>query len=58
MDYIKGGVVLRSWRLDEEITIDNFFTNVRKKTKFPIKTTRHIFNPSIEEVNIPIDFLY
>ena len=58
MDYKKSGVTLRSWRSDWEVDVADIFLMVKTFKKLPIKTTRHLFNPSIKEIKIPLDLLY
>ena len=58
MDYGKSGVTLESWRSEWEIEIADIFLTVKTFKKFPIKTTRHLFNPNIKEISIPLDLLY
>jgi L-serine kinase (ADP) len=58
MDYRKSGVALRSWRDDFDISVHDMFLMVRQNKKYPIKTTRHLFNPSIQEISVPISLLY
>jgi hypothetical protein len=58
MDYEKSGVTLRSWRSDWDFGVADIFLMVKTFKKFPIKTTRHLFNPAITEIKIPLDLLY
>tara|TARA_B100000780_G_C21067909_1_gene429541 strand:+ start:332 stop:721 length:390 start_codon:yes stop_codon:yes gene_type:complete len=58
MDYKKSGVTLKSWRSEWVVAVDDVFLMVKEAKKFPIKTTRHLFSPSIKEINIPLDLLY
>tara|TARA_Y100000022_G_C13193359_1_gene349144 strand:- start:603 stop:998 length:396 start_codon:yes stop_codon:yes gene_type:complete len=58
LSYIHSNVILRSWKNNDNITIEDFFSVIKNKKKFPAKTTRHIFKPPIQERNIPLDFLY
>ena len=58
MDYGKSGVTLRSWRSDWDFGVADIFLMVKTFKKFPIKTTRHLFNPAITEIKIPLDLLY
>jgi hypothetical protein len=58
LSYLKDDVILRSWSVNKEITIHDFFEAIRQNKKFPPKTTRHIFNKKIKEINLPLDFLY
>tara|TARA_B100000965_G_C19429979_1_gene686041 strand:+ start:408 stop:803 length:396 start_codon:yes stop_codon:yes gene_type:complete len=58
LSYLKDEVFLRSWSKNEDITIDEFFEVIKQNKKFPPKTTRHIFNQKIKEINLPLDFLY
>jgi hypothetical protein len=58
MDYGKSGVTLQSWRSEWEVTVDDIFLILKEGKKFPIKTTRHLFNPSVKEVSIPLSLLY
>lgn len=58
MDYNKSGVVVRSWRTDLDISAANIFLMIQKNEKYPLKTTRHLFNPPIQEVEIPLSLLY
>ena len=58
MDYEKSGVTLRSWRSDWDFGVADIFLMVKTFKKFPIKTTRHLFNPAITEIKIPLELLY
>jgi len=58
MDYQKSGVVLHSWRNEFDISVTDIFMMIRNNKKYPLKTTRHLFNPSIQEVSIPLSLLY
>jgi len=58
MDYNKSGVVVRSWRTDRDISAANIFLMIQKNEKYPLKTTSHLFNPPIQEVEIPLSLLY
>ena len=58
MDYGKSGVTLQSWRNEWEVTVDDIFLILKEGKKFPIKTTRHLFNPSVKEISIPLSLLY
>ena len=58
MDYEKSGVTLQSWRSDWDVDVDDIFLMLKEGKKFPIKTTRHLFNPSIKEIKIPLDLLF
>jgi L-serine kinase (ADP) len=58
MDYQQSGVVLRSWRKDFDISVTDIFMMIKNNKKYPLKTTRHLFNPSIQEISIPLSLLY
>lgn len=58
LDYKTSGVKLTSWRTEWDVTVEDIFTKIRQSEKFPYKTTRHIFNPEIEEISVPISLLY
>ena len=58
MDYEKSGVTLQSWRCDWDVDVDDIFLMLKEEKKFPIKTTRHLFSPSIKEIKIPLDLLF
>ncbi len=58
MDYEKSGVILQSWRPEISVSVRDMFLMISKGKKYPYKTTRHIFNPSIQEVNIPLELLF
>jgi L-serine kinase (ADP) len=57
-DYASNEVTLLSWKQGIKVTVKDVFKKIKNKNKFPIKTTRHIFRPPINEINIPIDLLY
>jgi len=57
MDYEKSGITLQSWRSEWEVTVDDIFLMLEERKKFPIKTTRHLFNPSVKEINLPLSLL-
>ena len=58
LDYKTSGVKLTSWRTEWDVTVEDIFTKIQQSEKFPYKTTRHIFNPEIEEISVPISLLY
>ena len=58
MDYEKSGVTLQSWRSDWDVDVDDIFLMLKEGKKFPVKTTRHLFSPSIKEIKIPLDLLF
>ena len=58
MDYEKSGVTLQSWRSDWDVGVADIFLMVKTFKKFPIKTTRHLFNPAITEIKSPLELLY
>lgn len=58
MDHGKSGVTLQSWRSDWDVDVADIFLMVKTFRKFPIKTTRHLFNRDIKEISIPLDLLY
>jgi hypothetical protein len=58
MDYEKSGVTLQSWRSDWDVDVADFFLMLKEGKQFPMKTTRHLFNPSIKEIMIPLDLLF
>jgi L-serine kinase (ADP) len=58
MTYESGGVSLKSWRPDLACSVADIRDLVASSQKYPLKTTRHIFDPSIDEVKIPLKLLY
>lgn len=58
MNYEESGVTLQSWRSEWDVAIDDIFLMIKESKKFPIKTTRHLFNPAIKEIRIPLELLY
>ena len=58
LDYEKSGVTLQSWRSDWDVGVADIFLMVKTFKKFPIKTTRHLFNPNIKEIKIALSLLY
>ena len=58
LDYHRSGIKLSSWRDDWIISVDDIFNMVRENKKFPYKTTRHVFQPEIYEINVSINLLY
>ncbi len=58
MDYRKSGITLQSWRSEWDVTVDDIFMMLEKGKRFPIKTTRHSFNPSVKEISLPLSLLY
>ena len=58
MSYEDGGVSLMSWRNDVVCTVVDIRRMVERGEKYPLKTTRHVFNPSIDEIKIPLEVLY
>ena len=58
LDYKTSGVKLTSWRTGWDASVEDIFTKIKQSKKFPYKTTRHIFDPEIEEISVPISLLY
>ena len=58
MDYKISGVTLQSWRPEIGVSVADIFLMISQSNKYPLKTTRHIFNPPVDEVNIPLDLLF
>lgn len=58
MTYESGGVSLKSWRPDIACSVADIRDLVASSQKYPLKTTRHVFDPSIDEVKIPLKLLY
>ena len=58
MSYETGGVSVKSWRDDIICSVESIRSMIKSSRKYPIKTTRHIFNPSIKEVKVPLGILY
>jgi len=58
IDYQKGGVVLKSWRSEVDIGVSDIFLMIKSNKKYPYKTTRHLFDPPIQEISIPLGLLY
>jgi hypothetical protein len=54
----KNGVTLQSWRPEIGVSIMHIFFMISESKKYLRKTTRHIFHPSVDEVNIPLDLLF
>lgn len=57
MDYKNSGVTLQSWRAGIDVSVKDILYMITKSKKYPFKTTRHIFDPPVGEVNIPISIL-
>ena len=58
MSYETGGVSVNSWRDDITCSVESIRSMIKRSRKYPMKTTRHIFNPSIKEIKIPLGLLY
>ena len=58
LDYKTSGVKLTSWRTDWNASVEDIFLKMGQLKKFPYKTTRHVFDPPIEEIKVPINILY
>ena len=58
MNYQGNGVRLSSWRSDWTASVEDIFAKIKQSKKFPYKTTRHTFDPEIEEISLPISLLY
>jgi len=58
IDYQNGGVVLQSWRSDWDIRVTDIFLMIKANKKYPFKTTRHLFDPPIQEISVPLRLLY
>lgn len=58
MSYETGGVILNSWRDDLSCNADDVRKMIKISKKYPLKTTRHTFNPSLKEIKVPIGLLY
>ena len=58
MTYRSGGVVVKSWRDDIFCSVEGIRAMVENSQKYPIKTTRHLFNPPIRDIMIDLNLLY
>ena len=58
LDYSSSGVSLKSWRADWDIKVSDVFKLIESGKKFPKKTTRHLFDPPLNEVSIPLALLF
>ena len=58
LDYSSSGVSLKSWRADWDIKVSDVFKLIESGKKFPKKTTRHLFDPPLSEVSIPLALLF
>jgi len=58
MDYKTSGVTLLSWRPEIGVSVTDIFLMISESKKYPLKTTRHIFHPPVDEVSIPLDLLF
>ena len=56
-NYDAGGVRLESWRPDVKVSVPIFFEVVARGHRFPYKTTRHIFAPPLNEVQVDLNLL-
>ncbi|MDA9406451.1 hypothetical protein [Bradyrhizobium sp. CCBAU 45384] len=56
LDYT--AVRVESWRPDQTITPASIFAMARSGGKFPCKTTRHIFDQSLPNCNLPLESLH
>jgi len=50
-------VQVTSWRPGETVTPEEIFAMARSGQLFPLKTTRHVFNPAIPICDIPLERL-
>jgi hypothetical protein len=55
LDY--AAVRVESWRPGQTITPASIFAMARSGRKFPCKTTRHIFDQSLPNCNLPLESL-
>ena len=55
--YDSGSVSLKSWRPSWKPCISDVLKKIKRKQKFPYKTTRHLFDPPIQETSIIISLL-
>ncbi len=58
LSYDDPKVKVESWRDDVVINKEIVQDYLKRKKKFPHKTTKHIFSPQPEEIEIPISLLY
>ena len=58
LDYSSSGISLKSWRPDWDIKVSDVFKLIKSGKKFPKKTTRHLFDPPLDEVSIPLTLLF
>ena len=56
LDYT--AVRVESWRPDQTITPASIFAMARSGGKFRCKTTRHIFDQSLPNCNLPLESLH
>ena len=55
--YDSGCVSLKSWRPSWKPCISDVLEKIKRKQKFPYKTTRHLFDPPIQETSIILSLI-
>ena len=58
LGYDSLSVTLSSWRSNWSPRVSDVLEKMESKQKFPYKTTRHLFNPPIQEISIILSLLY
>ena len=57
LTYDSTNVSLKSWRRSWKPCISDVLEKIKRKQKFPYKTTRHLFDPPIQETSIILQLL-
>ena len=58
LGYDSANVRLRSWRHNWKPSIFDVMEKIKSKQKFPYKTTRHSFDPPLQEISVTLSLLY
>jgi hypothetical protein len=58
LDYSDPRVCVRHWQTGQAFEVARIFTTIACGEIFPYKTTRHVFDPALPVVAIPLERLY
>lgn len=58
LDYTDPRVCVRHWRTGHAFEVARIFNTIARGEIFPYKTTRHVFDPALPVIAIPLDRLY
>ncbi|WP_417696636.1 ParB N-terminal domain-containing protein [Pseudomonas sp.] len=58
LDYSDPRVRVRHWHSGKAFEVERIFTIIERGELFPYKTTRHVFDPALPVIAIPLERLY